>query len=105
MEFVDQERWEFFLAQELEISMLRTENRALRNELVRKSSGAEDKQKHFGTAGYSLDDELAATEWQRIDEAVSVSGGNIKAAAAGLGLKRTTLTSRIDRHKAMAAHA
>jgi len=49
-------------------------------------------------SGGSVDDQMAALERVRIEEALRIEGWNISRAAARLGLPRNTLRYRIERH-------
>jgi transcriptional regulator with AAA-type ATPase domain/tetratricopeptide (TPR) repeat protein len=48
--------------------------------------------------GSGVDQQMAALERSRIEEALHAAGGNISRAAAQLGLPRNTLRYRMDRH-------
>jgi transcriptional regulator with AAA-type ATPase domain/tetratricopeptide (TPR) repeat protein len=52
----------------------------------------------FTQPGSSVDQQMAALERSRIEEALHAAGGNISHAAAQLGLPRNTLRYRMDRH-------
>jgi transcriptional regulator with GAF, ATPase, and Fis domain len=58
-----------------------------------------------GGPGYSLETELGSIENARIDAAVAASRGNVTIAALKLGMTLDKLYYRINRRKALAAHA